>query len=138
MMILYREVSWWYWAVSDLLLFVGLTVAPAGFALAAALAALQIIHFRWREGNFGAFPVQVRIAFAAILALALWPPMNWLLWLLAIGTLAQAMLGYCLLARSLSLLPWNRAEPFSWPLVWRVFTARPAKGSILQGLPAAS
>ena len=98
----------------------------------------QIIHFRWREGRFSAFSVQVRIAYTAMLLLALWEPMRWLFWVPAIGTPAQVLFGYCTLARCLSLLPWNRTEPLTWKLVRRTFFSPPVKGSILQGLPATS
>jgi hypothetical protein len=135
-MILYRDISWWYWAVTAVLLIVGLAGWFEAFYLAAALSVVQVVHFRLREGSFAAFPVQVRLAYAAILILALWKPMNWLFWIPAIGTPAQVLFGYCALARCLSLLPWNRREPLSWHLVWRTFVSRPVKGNILQGQPA--
>jgi len=137
-MIEYREISWWYWAVTSVLLIAGLAGWLAAFQLAAGLSAWQIIHFRWREGRFSAFPVQVRIAYTAILLLALWEPMRWLFWVPAIGTPARVLFGYCTLARCLSLLPWNRTEPLTWRLVRRTFFSPPVKGSILQGLPAIS
>lgn len=135
-MILYREISWWYWTVTTALLFVGLAGRFEAFHLATALSAIQIIHFRLRRGSFGAFPVQVRLVYTALLMLALWAPMNWLFWVPAIGTLAQVLFGYCTLARCLSLMPWNRREPFSRNLVWRTFLSPPVKGNVLQGLPA--
>ena len=135
-MIQYNEISWWYWAVTALLLIVGLAGRFEAFYLASALSTIQIIHFRLREGSFSAFPVQVRLAYTLLLLVALWEPLNWLFWIPAIGTVAQVLFGYCTLARCLSLLPWNRLEQFSWRLVWRTFTAAPVKGSILQGLPA--
>lgn len=135
-MILYREISWWYWAVTATLLIIGLAGRFEAFYLATALGALQIVHFRLREGSFAAFPVQVRLAYTALLALALWEPMNWLFWVPAIGTPAQVLFGYCSLARCLSLLPWNRREPLSADLVRRTFLSRPIRGSVLQGLPA--
>ena len=138
MMIRYRETSWRYWAATTLLLFAGLAGRHEAFWLAAVLSAVQIAHFRLREGRWRAFPVQVRIAFTGLLALALWEPMNWLFWLPAVGALAQVLVGYCLLARCLSLLPGNRLGPLSWRLVWRTFTARPLEGNILQGLPTAA
>lgn len=137
-MILYTEISWWYWAVTTVLLIVGLFGGFEAFYLATALSALQVIHFRIREGSFGAFAVQVRLAYTALLLIALWHPMNWLFWVPAIGTLAQVLFGYCTLARCLSLLPWNRREPLSRHLIWRTFTSRPVKGNILQGLPSAT
>ena len=135
-MILYRELSWWYWAATAVLLIVGLTGVFEAFYLALALGVIQIVHFRLREGSFAAFPVQVRLAYTAVLLVALWKPMNWLFWIPAIGTPAQVLFGYCALARCLSLLSWNRREPLSWRLVWRTFTAKPVRGNILQGQPA--
>ena len=137
MMILYRHVSWWYWTITALLLITGLTGRLWGFYLATALNVVQVVHFYLREGSFISFPVQVRIAFTALLLLALWGPMNWLFWLPAIGTSAQVLFGYCPMARCLSLMPWNRREPISWRLAWRTFTSPPVKGNIMQGLPAA-
>jgi hypothetical protein len=137
-MILYRDFSWWYWAATDVLLFLGLAGHEQGFLLAIALSCVQIVHFRWRTGAFAAFPTQVRVAYAGLLVLALLPPLRWLYWIPAIGTLAQVLFGYCTLARCLSLMPWNRREPMSWRLVWRTFASRPVKGNIMQGLPAAT
>lgn len=135
-MIQYREISWWYWAVTSILLIAGLAGWFAAFYLAVILSTIQVVHFRLREGSVSAFPVQVRIAYTALLLLALWEPLRWLFWVPAIGTPAQVLFGYCTLARCLSLLPWNRHEPLSWRLVWRTFVSRPVKGSILQGQPA--
>jgi len=135
-MLRYREVDWRYWAVTSVLLSIGLAGRCEAFYLAAALSVLQVVHFRLREGNFTAYAVQVRVAYAAMLLLALWASMNWLFWVPAIGTPAQVLFGYCALARCLSLLPWNRREALSWPLVWRTFASPPVKGNIMQGLPA--
>lgn len=137
-MIQYREISWWYWAVTSVLLIAGLAGWETGFHLAGGLSAWQILHFGLRERSLSAFPVQVRIAYTALLLLALWEPMRWLFWVPAIGTPAQVLFGYCTMARCLSLLPWNRTEPLTWRLVRRTFFSPPVKGSILQGLPAIS
>jgi len=137
-MILYREFSWWYWAVTDVLLFVGLAGYVDAYYLAIALSVTQIVHFRWLTGDFTAFPTQVRLAYSGLLVLALLPPLRWLYWIPAIGTLAQVLFGYCFLARCLSLMPWNRNGPLTWRLTWRTFVSRPVKGNILQGRPAAT
>ena len=134
-MILYREVSWWYWAVTAVLLMAGLGGHSVAFAAATVLGLIQVVHFRLREGSFTAFPVQVRVVYTGLLLLALWPSMRWLYWVPAVGTCAQVLLGYCFLARCLSLLPWNRHERLSSRLVWTTFTAPPVPGNILQGLP---
>ena len=138
MMILYKETSWWYWAVTDLLLIVGLLGWPEAFYLAIALTVVQIVHFRRREGSFAAFPVQVRMVYAAILLAFLWPPLNLLYWWPFIGTFALVAFGYCFLARFMSLMPWNRREPLTWRLIRRTFFSAPVRGNILQGLPATS
>lgn len=135
-MILYREISWWYWAVTATLLIIGLADRLEAFYLATVLSAIQTAHFRLREGSFIAFPVQVRLAYTAMLALALWEPLNGLFWIPAVGTPLQVLFGYCTLARCLSLLPWNRREPMSRALVRRTFLSKPVRGSVLQGLPA--
>ncbi|MCX7154866.1 MAG: hypothetical protein NTW45_00285 [Rhodocyclales bacterium] len=137
MMLLYREFSWWYWVVTAMLLAAGLAGVPGAFAAALALSAGQVLYFRLREGRFAAFPVQVRVAYTGLLLLASWPPLQLLFWLPAVGTVAQVLFGYCLLARCLSLLPWNRREPFSALLVWCTFVSPPVRGNLLQGLPAA-
>lgn len=122
--------------MADVLLFVGLVLRPDAFYAAAALSVMQTVHFALRERSIDAFPVQVRIAYTAILCALLWPPLHQLFWLPATGTLVLVLFGYCFLARCLSLLPWNRSEPFSWRLLRRTFLSRPARGNILQGLPA--
>lgn len=137
-MIMYREPSWWFWAVTSLFLIVGLAGRFEAFYAATLLSVFQIVYFRLREKSFGAFPVQVRIAYTGILLIALWGPMQWLFWVPAVGTVAQVLFGYCTLARCLSLMTWNRRAPLSWRLVWHTFATRPVKGNIMQGLPAAS
>ncbi|MGH8745543.1 MAG: hypothetical protein ACREUK_03525 [Burkholderiales bacterium] len=134
-MIMYREASWWYWAVSVILLGVGLAGRPGAFYLTVGLSVLQIAHFRRREGRWSAFPVQVRVAYALIVGLFLWQPLNVMYWLPFIGTAAIVLFGYCLLARCLSLLPWNRREPMSLNLLARTFFSAPVKGNVMQGLP---
>ncbi len=137
MMLMYREISWWYWAVITALLFLGLAGHVEAFWLATALGMIQVVHFRLRDGRYSAFPVQVRATYAAMLILSVWVPFDVLFWILAIGTLAQVLFGYCTLARCLSLMPWNRREPLSAALVLRTFLAAPVRGSVIQGLPAA-
>lgn len=135
-MILFSEMTWWYWAIADVLLWAGLSGRPEAFYAAVVLSLAQAIYFGLRERGITAFPVQVRIAYAGILLFALWSPLHWLFWLPAVGTLALVLFGYCLLARLLSLLPWNRHDPLSWQLVRRVFLAKPVRGSVLQGCQA--
>ncbi|MET0029646.1 MAG: hypothetical protein ABW101_18595 [Candidatus Thiodiazotropha sp.] len=135
LMIDYREMSWWYWLVTALLLSAGFFVTPDAFLGAIGVTVWQLIHYRLREGSNNAFPVQVRFWYLMLLLVALPGPMQWLYWVPTIGTWAQLIFGYCTMARLVSLFPWNRSEPFSWSLVRRTFFSAPVRGNILQGLP---
>lgn len=134
-MIMLREISWWYWAVTAVLLLAGLAGRFEAYYLAIGLSAIQVVHFLLREGSFPAFPVQVRVAYTLMLILLLWQPLNVLFWIPAIGTVAQVLFGYCMLARCLSLMPWNRREPLSVEKLQRTFLSPPIKGNVMQGLP---
>ena len=131
----YRELSWWYWLVTAVLLTLGVLVDVSAFLGAIGLSVWQIFHYRLREGRFDAFPVQVRIGYLLLLLLALPQPMQWLFWVPMIGTWAQLIVGYCTMARLVSLMPWNRTQPFSLELLGRTFFSAPVRGNILQGLP---
>ncbi len=115
---------WWYWLASASLLTIGVMGWSIGFALAIALTSIQVGHFFAREGSIKAFPVQLRIAYLAILLVAAIEPLNWLYYIPAVGTWLVVATGYCLLARGLTLMPWNRKEPLTVNLVWETFTVR--------------
>lgn len=132
----FRRVSWWYWLATAALISCGLTGDSTGFLLAVGLTVVQLAHFVLRERRLAAFPVQLRIAYLLLLLVAMPGPMQWLYWLPGIGTWVQVLSGYCLLARALSLLPWNRKESFSARLVMRTLLTRPVRGSIVQALHA--
>lgn len=129
----YRALSWWYWLAIAACLTVGVAGSPAGFVFAIAIAAVQLIHFAVRERSVAAFAVQVRLGYLAVLLLFFTLPENlrWLYWLAVIGTWATVLFGYCLMARMVSLLPWNRKESFSLGLLQRTFLSAPTRGSVL-------
>jgi hypothetical protein len=133
----YRALSWWYWLVTVILLSAGVSGWAPGFLWAIGLTAVQLLHFVLRERSVTAFPVQVRFAYLLLLLLALPAPLQLIYWIPTIGTWAQVLLGYCTMARLVSLLPWNRREPFSLGLLKRTFLSAPVRGNILQGLPPA-
>ncbi|MEX5217313.1 MAG: hypothetical protein NW701_05755 [Nitrospira sp.] len=116
-----NDLAWWYWMLTVGLLSVGVTGWPWGVPLAMGLCAIQILHFRTRTGSLTSFPVQVRMTYMLLLALGLWPPLQWIHFVQVIGTSARVLVGYCLLARALSLAPWNRVEPLSAALVRNTF-----------------
>jgi hypothetical protein len=133
-MIDYKQLSWWYWFVTACLLTAGVAGYKIGFVLAIGLSLVQLIHFSIREKSMTAFTVQVRFWFLIVVLVALPEPMQIIYWLPVAGTWARSIFGYCLLARTLSLLPWNRQVPFSSGLLIRAFFSRPVRGTILQGL----
>jgi hypothetical protein len=136
-MIDYKQIDWWYWFATACLLTAGVAGYATGFVLVIGLSGIQLIHFTMREHSLSAFTVQVRFWFL-ILVLSAWPePMQIVYWLPVAGTWARSIFGYCLLARLLSLMPWNRRVPFSFGLLMRTFFSRPVRGSIMQGLSPA-
>jgi hypothetical protein len=95
------------------------------YIAAIALTLLQAAFFWNRERSLAAFAVQLRIAFAILIGISFVPSMRWLYWLPTVGTYAMLVFGYCLLARCLALLPWNRSEPITLNYLGRVFFSRP-------------
>jgi hypothetical protein len=116
-----RDLGWWYWFLTVGLLGAGLFVWPAGIYLAILLCVVQIGHVLWLTGGVSAFPVQVRAAYLLMLIAGLWGPLQWFHWLQLAGTTARVLVGYCLLARTLSLAPWNRTQAMSFALIRRTF-----------------
>ncbi len=129
-MIDYNDLGWRYWLVTVILLTLGILGEPTGFVLAIGLTIIQLIHFLFNERNITSFPVQVRIGYLLLLIISLPAPMQILFWIPCIGTWAQVIFGYCTMARLVSLLPWNRVEPFSLKLLMKTFLSRPVKGSV--------
>lgn len=116
-----RDLGWWYWLVTVGLLGANLLGWTTGVYLAMVLCAIQIVHVIWltREGT--AFPVQVRVVYLGLLAAGLWGPLQWIHWVQLVGTSARVLVGYCFLARVLSLAFWNRQQSLSWELMTRTF-----------------
>lgn len=134
-MIEYRALSWWYWLFTAGLLTAAISGWPTGFLLAIGLTVIQLIHFSFLQRNLFAFPVQVRLGYLLLLVIALPEPLQFIYWIPTVGTWAQVLFGYCLMARTVSLLPWNRNEELSLSLLKRTFLSAPVRGNILQGLP---
>ncbi len=80
-----------------------------------------------------AFPIQVRLGYLLLLLIALPENLQLIYWIPTIGTWAQVLFGYCTMARTVSVLPWNRKEAFSVDLLKRTFLSAPVRGNILQG-----
>ena len=116
-----HDLSWWYWFLTVGLLGAGLLGWPAGIFVAMVLCAVQIVHVIWLTRDLTALPVQVRIVYLAMLIAGLWEPLQWIHWILLGGMTVRVLAGYCLLARTLSLAPWNLRQPLSLALIRRTF-----------------
>ena len=125
-----------YWAATTLLLAGVVSGCSDCLPAVIGLNIIQVIHFIYREKSLMAFPVQVRISYLGLLFLAQAPYLFWIFWWQLIGTAAMVLFQYCFLARCLSLMPWNKREPYSVSLLKRTFLSAPVSGNILQGLPA--
>jgi hypothetical protein len=124
------KLAWWYWLATVCLLTAGLLGYHQGFWCAIALTGVQLLHYVWRERRIGAFSVQVRAWYLALLLAAIPEPLQALYWLPTVGTWALVLFGYCGMARFVSLLPWNRRGPLTVQCMWRTFVSRPVRGSI--------
>jgi hypothetical protein len=131
-----RGWKWWYWLAAGLALSAALAGWPPGLPLAFAAVGAQATHFALRERRLASFPVQVPLAYAALLALGLAGPLGLIHWMQLAGTWTRLIFDYCPLARIMSLLPWNRRAPLTWSLVKRTFLTPPVKGSFLAPGPA--
>jgi len=126
-----REMSWWYWLVTGVLLAAALWGWPLGFAPAIGLTAAQTLHYLAWEGSAKAFPVQVRIGYLAWMLAGLWAPFGFFHWIQLAGTATMLLVDYCPMARLVSLMPWNRRTRLTLGLVVRTFARSPVRGSIL-------
>ncbi len=133
-----HDLGWWYWVLTVGLLGAGLFGLSAAIWLAMALCIVQIGHIVRLTRDVIAFPVQVRVAYLGLLFAGLWGPLQWIHWMQLAGTTARVLAGYCLLARALSLAPWNRRQPLTLGLLRRTFlsleTAVPPCGEVFRGL----
>lgn len=132
-MIEYKDIGWWYWLVTAILLTLGMFSDQPGFILAIGLNCLQLLHYIIRERNIKAFTVQVRFWYLVLLLISFPGLMQWLYWIPFIGTWAQVIFGYCAMARLVSLWPWNRNENFTFDLFIKTFFSPPVRGSVQQG-----
>jgi len=127
-----RHISWWYWLATLALLAASLFGRSEAIYYAMALTAWQYLHFAWRDRNPVAFPAQIRFAYLGLLALGTWDAFHFIHYLQLVGTTALVLAGYCPLARTLLLVPWNRRVPFTLSLLRRAYLTPPVRGSILQ------
>ncbi|HWI59928.1 MAG TPA: hypothetical protein VNZ22_22045 [Bacillota bacterium] len=131
-----NDYTWWLWFLIVCCLLAGLLANPVYFLVAIGIATLQAVGFVARERSLSSFPAQLRLAYLMLLTVLYIPPLRPLYWIPAIGTFALCFFGYCLLARCLSLLPWNRTSPLTLQEVVRTFTVPPNMDAAIHGKPA--
>jgi hypothetical protein len=102
--------------------------------LSIGLTVIQLIHFTIRDRSGISFPVQIRLGYLLLLLIALPQKLHLIIWIPTTGTWAQVFFGYCAMARTVSLMPWNRKQALSIELVKRMFLSAPVRGSFLQSL----
>lgn len=119
-----------YWQLTALLLAAHFAGWAHAMPLAMALTAWQAAHVAWVRGTLWTLDVQVRIAYLALLVLGhagpLWP----IHVVQFVGVNALLVVDYCLLARLLVLMPWNRVEPLTARLVRQALFMPPAPEAI--------
>jgi hypothetical protein len=133
-----KEISWWVWAVTAVLLLIGNLVHPLGHVTAISLSCLQTVFFVVRDKSISAFAVQIRLGYTILLLICYSRYLRWLYWLPTIGTFALIIFGYCLMARLLSLMPWNGREKLSLSLLYRTFISAPAVNNPMHGISTSS
>ena len=119
-----------YWQLTALLLAAHFAQWRWGLPLAIALGVVQVVHVIHRRRSLRPLDVQVRLAWLGLLGIGTQPGLWPLHAIQFVGVNALMVADYCLLARLLVLLPWNRTVPLSLRLLVWLLTAPPAPGAI--------
>lgn len=123
------------WQLTALALVADLAGWPQGLAWAIALTALHTLASGVLQRSATNLAMQVRVLYLAMLLVGMLPAMRWMHVVQCAGLVVRLVWDYCLAARLLTLLPWNRDVPLTRALAWWVFTAPPAPGAINARLP---
>lgn len=123
--------GWWQWVLTVPLLVAHLAGNVWAIPVASGLCAFAAAVYFARLRHLHSYPVQIRVAYIFLLACGMVPGMEWIHWVQLIGTTVFVLVGYCLLARLLSLLPFNRLEPLTANLVWRIMWTNPSSGGLM-------
>src|SRR5262245_31023944 len=116
---------WWAWTLTTVLIVVGLSGYHQAFIGATVVTAVHGLIVLARDRSLVAYSVQLRAAYLLLLLICFLPLMYWLYWLIAVGTFALNIFGYCFLTRVLSLLPWNSREAYTLDRLRRTFLSAP-------------
>lgn len=119
-----------YWQLTALLLVAHFAGWAHAMPLAIALTAWQAAHVALFRRTLWTLDVQVRIAYTGLLMLGSVAPLWPIHVVQLIGVNALLVCEYCLLARLLVLMPWNRNEPLTALLIRRALLTPPASQAI--------
>jgi hypothetical protein len=122
-----RNLVWWYWLGTEAALGARVAGWGPGLAMAMGLTVLQGIHLGVRARSAVSLAVQVRAAYLLLLALGSWPALRAIHWLQLAGTAVLLVFDYCMTARLLSLLPWNRRGPLTLARLRATFLSPPVR-----------
>jgi hypothetical protein len=120
-----QRLDWWCWLATASFLTVNLAGYTPALGLALGVVAIRVLHLVVRTRYMSAFPVQVHVAYLLLLAVGSSSTLAFIHWNLLIGTWAFIITDYCILARCLALLPWNRSGPLTWSGVRHTMISRP-------------
>lgn len=123
-----------YWQATAALLAAHFGGWGAALPCALALTLAHALHFHAARRTWRALDVQVRWFYLMLLVLGTLPAMAWLHAAQFAGLLLLLVGDYCLAARLLVLLPWNRTQPLTPGLVRWVLLSPPRPGSIADRL----
>lgn len=126
-----RDPGWWQWVLTVPLLVAHFEGDVCAIPMAGVVCAFAAAGYFVRLRHLHSYPVQIRVAYIFLFACGMVPGMEWIHWVQLIGTTVFVLVGYCLLARLLSLLPFNRLEPLSANLVWRIMRTNPSSGGLI-------
>lgn len=128
----YKTVSWWYFLATVCSLTAGMAGYPPAFFAAIGITVAQLVHFAIRDRSVTSFSMQVRWGLLAFLFLGQVERLHWLNWIPTVGIWVQCLFGYCTMARIMSVMPWNKREPYSVALLRRTFLSPPVPGNVFQ------
>lgn len=116
---------WWAWAITTILLIVGLAGYDLAFIGAMSVTAGQGVILFMRDRQPTDIAIQNRAAYLLMLLVCYVSSYWWLFWLPVVGTIALNVFGYCTMTRMLSLLPWNSHETLTLDRWRRTFFSAP-------------
>lgn len=124
-----KRLVWILWFMTWIGLLLGYFNERAWYWVVLFSAAHAVLFWSFFGYLVDPFPVQVRIAYFLWVLIGTFAPfMMFLMYITTVGLAANLIIGYCPLARMMSLLSWNRGEALSWSLVKRTFLSPPSEG----------